>query len=254
MIAVALKGIAGRKIRALLTAFAIVIGVSMVAGTFILTDTTQQSGYALRDSSHLDDRRRDLREAGRRRARRAVAAPRCRSPCSRRSGPCPASPTPPARSRRSWRATSPTSSAATAARPPARASPAASIPTKLQLTGSGGGVYGPLKLETGAWAKGPGQVVIDRRTAAKQHYKVGDSIVISTLGTRHTFKLAGTVSFTADDLPPRPEPRGLGHQDRAEGVRPRRPIRRDVGRPPSPVPRARSSCAPSSRCWQPTCR
>src|SRR5689334_399229 len=43
MIAVALKGLAGRKIRALLTAFAIVIGVSMVSGTLILTDTMQKS-------------------------------------------------------------------------------------------------------------------------------------------------------------------------------------------------------------------
>ena len=51
MIAVALKGLAGRKVRALLTAFAIVIGVAMVAGTFILTDSTQQSGLALTDTS-----------------------------------------------------------------------------------------------------------------------------------------------------------------------------------------------------------
>ena len=43
MIAVALKGLAGRKIRALLTALAVVIGVSMVSGTFILTDTMQKS-------------------------------------------------------------------------------------------------------------------------------------------------------------------------------------------------------------------
>ena len=62
MIAVVLKGIAGRKVRALLTAFAIVIGVSMVAGTFILTDTTQQSGYAARRQVDDDDRRGDLRE------------------------------------------------------------------------------------------------------------------------------------------------------------------------------------------------
>ncbi len=32
MIAVALKGLAARKLRALLTAFAVVIGVSMVSG------------------------------------------------------------------------------------------------------------------------------------------------------------------------------------------------------------------------------
>ena len=43
MIAVALKGLAGRKVRALLTALAVVIGVSMVSGTFILTDTMQKS-------------------------------------------------------------------------------------------------------------------------------------------------------------------------------------------------------------------
>ena len=47
MRSVALKGLAARKVRALLTAFAVVIGVAMVAGTFILTDTTQQSGLAL---------------------------------------------------------------------------------------------------------------------------------------------------------------------------------------------------------------
>ena len=43
MIGVALKGLAGRKVRALLTAFAIVIGVSMVSGTFVLTDTMQKA-------------------------------------------------------------------------------------------------------------------------------------------------------------------------------------------------------------------
>src|SRR4029077_7069678 len=36
---VALKGLAGRKLRGILTALAIVIGVMMISGTFILTDT-----------------------------------------------------------------------------------------------------------------------------------------------------------------------------------------------------------------------
>src|SRR3954465_4152371 len=43
MIAVALKGLLGRKVRALLTAFAVVIGVAMVSGTFDLTDTMQKA-------------------------------------------------------------------------------------------------------------------------------------------------------------------------------------------------------------------
>ena len=52
MIKVALKGLAGRKIRALLTAFAVIIGVSMVSGTFVLTDTMQKSFNAIFETSY----------------------------------------------------------------------------------------------------------------------------------------------------------------------------------------------------------
>jgi len=56
MIGVALKGLAARKLRALLTAFAIVIGVAMVAGTFMLTDTLQKSfsGLFTESTSNTD--------------------------------------------------------------------------------------------------------------------------------------------------------------------------------------------------------
>jgi putative ABC transport system permease protein len=43
MITVALRGLAGRKLRAALTAFAIVLGVAMVSGTYILTDTIDKA-------------------------------------------------------------------------------------------------------------------------------------------------------------------------------------------------------------------
>jgi len=36
---VAIKGLLGRKVRAFLTALAIVLGVAMVSGSFVLTDT-----------------------------------------------------------------------------------------------------------------------------------------------------------------------------------------------------------------------
>ncbi len=39
MIAVTLKGLAARKFRASLTALAIVLGVAMISGTYVLTDT-----------------------------------------------------------------------------------------------------------------------------------------------------------------------------------------------------------------------
>ena len=43
MIGVALKGLLGRKLRATLTAFAIVLGVAMISGAFVLTDTLGKS-------------------------------------------------------------------------------------------------------------------------------------------------------------------------------------------------------------------
>src|SRR5205814_9839244 len=39
MLRVALKGLAGRKLRAFLTAIAIILGVAMISGTYVLTDT-----------------------------------------------------------------------------------------------------------------------------------------------------------------------------------------------------------------------
>src|SRR3954451_114470 len=52
MIAVPLKGLAARKVRALLTAFAVVIGVAMVSGTFVLTDTIQKAFDGIFTSSY----------------------------------------------------------------------------------------------------------------------------------------------------------------------------------------------------------
>ena len=65
MIAVALKGLAGRKVRALLTALAVVIGISMVSGTYILTDTMQKSFDGLFSRHLRQDRRRHQRQGDR---------------------------------------------------------------------------------------------------------------------------------------------------------------------------------------------
>ena len=43
MIKVALRGLAGRKLRAALTAVAIVLGVAMISGTYVLTDTIRSA-------------------------------------------------------------------------------------------------------------------------------------------------------------------------------------------------------------------
>ena len=43
MIRVALRGLLGRKLRATLTAVAIVLGVAMVSGTYVLTDSIDRA-------------------------------------------------------------------------------------------------------------------------------------------------------------------------------------------------------------------
>src|SRR3954463_9046847 len=52
MIRVALKGLWGRKLRTVLTALAIVLGVAMISGTYILTDTITASFTQVVDGSY----------------------------------------------------------------------------------------------------------------------------------------------------------------------------------------------------------
>ena len=110
MIGVALKGLAGRKIRALLTALAVVIGVAMVSGTFILTDTMKKAFDGIFSSSYAQT---DAVIAGKEIVKGSTSgAARCPSPCSKGPGAARGR-----RGRRHARPTSPTrprSSAATA--------------------------------------------------------------------------------------------------------------------------------------------
>ncbi len=52
MSSVAIKGLLSRKLRAVLTALAIVLGVAMVSGSFVLTDSIQKAFHALFVSSY----------------------------------------------------------------------------------------------------------------------------------------------------------------------------------------------------------
>ena len=52
MIKFALKGMAGRKLRTVLTALAIVLGVTMVSGTFVLTDSIDKAFDSIFSSSY----------------------------------------------------------------------------------------------------------------------------------------------------------------------------------------------------------
>ena len=52
MIRVALKGLIQRKLRALLTALAVVLGVAMISGTFMLTDSIEKAFDSIFTSSY----------------------------------------------------------------------------------------------------------------------------------------------------------------------------------------------------------
>ena len=54
MLGVALKGLSKRKLRALLTALAIVLGVAMVSGTYVLTDTIKAAFDQIFAGSYKD--------------------------------------------------------------------------------------------------------------------------------------------------------------------------------------------------------
>ena len=203
MIAVVLKGLAARKLRALLTAFAVVIGVAMVAGTFILTDTTEQSGYALVESSTV---KTDAAIFEKELIEGSTSGERATMPESLLT---------------EVRAL-PGVAAASAEVAPQKETFVADIlgrdgkraakmsvgrgvdPATADLTGTNAGGFGPLTMRSGEWPKGSGEVAIDRRTAAAQHYRVGDPVTVVTLGERQTFKVAGIVSVLSEELPPAP--------------------------------------------------
>ena len=95
MVRVALKGLARRKLRAGLTAIAIVIGVAMISGTYILTDTIKSAFRTVFTEvykrSDVVITRKSAIWKKRRRRRTNAARPRCRNRCSRTCARCPAS-------------------------------------------------------------------------------------------------------------------------------------------------------------------
>jgi putative ABC transport system permease protein len=52
MTRVAIKGLLHRKTRALLTSLAVVLGVAMISGTFVLTDTIQKAFTNVFDTAY----------------------------------------------------------------------------------------------------------------------------------------------------------------------------------------------------------
>ncbi len=192
MIKVALKGLAGRKVRALLTALAVVIGVSMVSGTFVLTDTMKKAFDGIFAESYEG----------------TDAVINGRQLVEFSSG---------------GRATVPASLLEKVKALPSVEAASGSLldlqnnsnPAKLldrdgKLVGRQGETMGiglddsgrqfsPLKLKQGEWARGDGEIVLDAGTAGKQHFKVGDTVRMAGSGPVKDYTLTGTATFGSID-------------------------------------------------------
>jgi putative ABC transport system permease protein len=188
VIGVALKGLAGRKLRAVLTAFAIVLGVTMVSGTYVLTDTINkafdsifQDTYANTDAV-ISGKAADINFQGDTADQPSI----------------------------------PDSLLAKVKALPDVAAATGSVVddshTKILKTDGkaintqgapsfGFGLdpaearFNPLKLVEGRWPSTSNEVVIDSQSADDQRYKIGDTIKIATLKPVQSFKLVGLAHY-----------------------------------------------------------
>ena len=189
MIKVALKGLLGRKFRAALTAFAIVLGVAMISGAFVLTDTLGNSlnhiyneSYKATDavisSEEAVDTSDTTREAP---AFSAGVLPRVESlPGVRRAE----------------------GSIEDQAQLVDRSGNAIGQPgnaTAVGVDASADQSLNPLQLVAGEWPRGDGQVAIDKTTADKHHFQLGQRVGAFADGPVHQYRVSGIVRFGSVD-------------------------------------------------------
>jgi putative ABC transport system permease protein len=191
MTAVALKGLAGRKVRALLTALAVVIGVTMVSGTLVLTDTIQKAFDGIFGASYEQT---DAVIAGKQIVKGS------------QSGAA----TVPQSLLEKVRAL-PEVEAAGGTIAPIASNSAKIFGRDGKAVGSGGAPqfglgndaslpqFSALKLKSGQWPEGPGQVALDADTAAGQNFTVGDTVTVATLGAKHRYEVTGIATFGGVD-------------------------------------------------------
>jgi putative ABC transport system permease protein len=184
VIGVALKGLLGRKFRATLTGLAIVLGVAMVSGSFVLTDTIGKSFDTIFGESYeASDVVISFREATS--GGDDLDAPGFPATLLNR-----------VRALEDVEAVFP------------------SVEYEAQLVDADGDLIGgeadaigigidpsadqrlnPLVLVSGDWPRGNSQIAIDKATADKQDVAVGDSIGAVAHGPVHTYRVSGIVQY-----------------------------------------------------------
>jgi putative ABC transport system permease protein len=188
MTRVALKGLAARPVRTVLTALAIVLGVAMISGAFTLTDTMRGGADSLSSAAyegtdavvtaHTAFKLDSTDWTARRPTVDAQLLQKVRSlpQVGVAVGDI-------------------TDEAKIIARDgkPAGDSPYFGVGFDSRTRGAARTT--PFRLETGRWAAGPGEVVIDAATADKEHYALGSHVRVTTRGEARRFTVVGIAKF-----------------------------------------------------------
>jgi putative ABC transport system permease protein len=186
---VALKGLWWRRGRAVLTAFAVVLGVAMVSGTFILTDTVNKAFDSIFQDSYA---KTSAVISGREVVQDAASG----------------TATVPAALLDRVRANGNVAEATGAIFNLSGTSDTTKLIGKdgESLGSSNNGQFGfgfdpraerfnPTKLTEGRWVSGPGQVVIDRGTAKDHGYGIGDTIGVAANGPTRQYTITGLAKY-----------------------------------------------------------
>jgi putative ABC transport system permease protein len=187
---VALKGLAWRKVRGVLTALAIVLGVAMVSGSFVLTDTMKKAADNLKSESYEGI---DGVVTGTETFHDENGGQKTPS--------------------------IPETLVARVRRVPEVAIAVGSVLDQAKLVDANGKVIGqppnfgvgidanapgaervtPLTLSSGRWAARPGEVAIDAGTAEREHLRLGDYVGVVTTGALRRFTIVGLVKWGSLD-------------------------------------------------------
>ena len=182
----ALKGLLGRKLRTALTAIAIVLGVAMVSGTYVLTDSID---------SAFDSIFTDVREGS-----NVVISGKAAFDLSDGSGAsAPAfdeSVLEEVRAVDSVQAAegSVDSESAQFIGKDDKAVVYGGAPNLGFSIANGDSQFNPLTLVSGAWP-GPGEVVVDESTADKEDFVVGEEVGVQAVGPAERLRISGIIRF-----------------------------------------------------------
>ena len=187
MLAVALKGLAGRKVRALLTAIAIILGVAMISGTYILTDTINSGFNTIFDQSYKNA---DVVITGK-------AAFDSADGTTVEPPPMPESILTQVQKLPdvALAAGSVTTSSLKLIDKDGKVISTGGAPSLGFSVTPAGQPFNPTKLTQGHWPHGSRQVVIDKATASGNGFQIGERIGVQAFGPARQMLISGIAEF-----------------------------------------------------------